>query len=197
MTECEVSWLVLERHALGEPLGMAVEAFGAHVGQCPRCRARLEQIHGDRRPLRPLRAPRDRSVRWIAAIGWALAAAAAGLFALRPAAPPPDATKGDGWALTLVRDRDGEVTEDPAEFEVGDRFSVWVTCPRGAGPFQVYVRQGQAVAAPLELPPDFPCGNQVALDGAFRLDGSETAEVCLSRDRLEVVCVTVEHAEGR
>jgi len=46
-----VSWLRLERYALGELGADAARAIEVHVAECAACRGCLERIWGDDRPL--------------------------------------------------------------------------------------------------------------------------------------------------
>jgi len=199
-----VSWLRLERFALGELNGAAASAVRAHVDACPACRFCLEQIRDDRvaLPALPaLPAPPPRRWAWPRVLlgGGALAAAAAALllwFVVRgPAGPAAVGDRelpgqrlglkgGGALVVSLVRDRDGDVAIDPASFAAGDRLKVRVTCDRATriwADVVVYqVERGRRGASfPFE-PAALDCGNLVTLPGAFRLDGRAPAWICLA-----------------
>lgn len=183
-----VSWLALERHALGELDPARAASVSAHLVGCAACRAVLDQIEGDRRALPPLaelalaRARRRRRTGRALAAGSALVLAAAAFLLVvreRRGDPPGIASiKGGELAVGLVRERAGDVVHDPTSFRPGDRFKVLVTCAV-AGPVsaEVSVDQDGSIdrlpAAPIQ------CGNQVPLPGAFRITGSGPASICV------------------
>jgi hypothetical protein len=180
-----ISWLLLERHALGELPGRDV---ASHLDGCEACRAALELIERDRdRALPPLpdltlarAARRRRQLRaLVAGSGVMLTAAAALLLMWRGRDQLVAGVKGGEVSISLVRERDGDIEHEPADFRPGDRFKVLVTCSvSGSIPAQVTVRQGGATARPLPAA-SIACGNRVALPGAFRLTGSEPAAICV------------------
>jgi hypothetical protein len=184
MTDCSVSWLRLEQFALGE-----LADLGEHVATCPDCVARLEAIRGDVRPLPalPSDAGRRAANRWWIPV---VALAAAALIALLPRSSPrgypgPEIrVKGGTLAVSVVRERHGEITADPATYADGDRIQVRVTCPPGDSVEVVILSEGRA-ALPLGSP---ACGNGVVA-GAIRLTGAATTAVCavagVPRDELE------------
>ena len=128
-------------------------------------------------------------VRWALRVGAGLALAAGALLALRvlpDAARGPSgehgapAVKGGELAFELVRERAGDVARDPATFADGDRFAVLATCPPPAAPYwQLVVYQAGEAFFPLEPVEPLRCGNAVQLPGAFTLDGTAPARVCL------------------
>lgn len=199
-----VSWLRLERFALGELGGDTARDIAAHLGQCPACKASLDRIETDDRvlpllPAIPARAPQ----RWwslpkLAWSGGLLAAAAAlllivvigrdpaGTEAPRTAAPPRLHVKGAGEVVvTVVRDRGGAVTMEAATFEPADRFKLQVTCTHAAEVFADVVVFDPAPSFPLPSA-RLRCGNQVVLPGAFRItsddDAPQPAIVCIAID---------------
>jgi hypothetical protein len=201
MTACTgqpVSWLLLERFHLGELQGDARAQVAAHLDECDACRACAESIRAqDALPLRPLPAaaltPRARPL--AAAAAWlrrhwtapALAAAAVAVALVIPgrgpriaAFPPPRvALKGGELALSLARDRAGQISLAPTTFAAGDRFKALVTCPPPGAPFvEVAVFQGGQASFPLPSAQPIRCGNQVPL-GAFALDGGAPVAVCV------------------
>lgn len=200
-----VSWLRLERYALGELDADAAAAVEGHVVDCPACRACLTRIERDDVALLPLpAAPRTHARapwwrRWVPAGGAALVAAAAALLLIvwlsgdRDREPRGGAVKGEALAVELVREHAGTTAADPALFRDGDRFSVRITCPPGAGDVGLEVEQAGVVARPIAVPADFTCGNRVALPGAFRVTGTDPVQVCVVRGA-ERACVTIQPA---
>jgi len=190
-----VSWLRLERYHLGELPEQERVELTAHLKGCEACRASLEAIEGDDRALPPLptteSAPRESWLGNLFGPRWApvLAAAAAVLLAVvlapeleRGDLPPSRITlKGGDLAISLVRERDGVVVEDPEAYRPGDRLQVRLTCPEKREPtrWDVVVFQAGETLFPLADPQPLRCGNKVMLPGAFRLTGGAPAAVCL------------------
>ena len=197
-----VSWLVLERYALGELSSEQGRAVAEHLAACPACRACREQIASDARdftfltralplPAAGSHAPRRSTRRSVRSVWLALAGTcAAALLVLRVALAPEAesgatspgvgaGTKGGEVALELVRrDARGRLLE-PVRFAASDRWKALVTCPPSLqGPVRVQIFQGGQVFEPLPEQP-LSCGNGRALTGAWQLDGAETAEVCV------------------
>jgi hypothetical protein len=173
-----ISWLRLERFALGAP----DPAIASHVEACPACRDCLAQIRDDVVALPPLAIPVRRRAAW----RWwwiapAFAAAVALIVVLRPPGVPRAVVgvKGVGEvALELVRERRGAIRYDAASYAPGDRWKVVVTC---ASPSQVWidvsVADGSTTDHPL-APAQLPCGNRVVLPGAFTITGNRDNRVC-------------------
>src|SRR5207237_2758479 len=88
--------------------------------------------------------------------------------------------------MSLVRERNGAIAFDPPGFRAGDRWKLRVTCDPGASIFaDVVVYQpdlpGGAARASFPLAATrVPCGNDVTVPGAFRLDGAAPALVCIA-----------------
>ncbi len=199
MTACTaqpVSWLELERHALGELPPARAGRVAAHLQDCPVCRACAESIAADDRPLPrlvvPAAAPRRPWWRR-AALSWSLAGVAAAavilLLVLRrgddrtevpPGAGARVQVKGGGEVLVeLVGERGGQVLHDPTRYRDGDRFQVLVTCGFAADvTAEVVVFQGGQAHRP-GRPAPLVCGNRVVLPAAFRLTGREPVTVCV------------------
>lgn len=195
-TSTPVSWLKLERYALGELTGPARADVEAHLAACPACASCLRLIEADaREPLPALPAAREsaatraawRPRRWPAA-AFALAAAAGVLAVLALSRVPPRApadgdgprAKGEVHAFSLVRD-DGMVFDgERAPFRDGDRFKVLVSCTPGARAHVDFVVEGEEgpsfplVAATIE------CGNAAVLPGALRLTGRVPMRACVA-----------------
>ena len=180
-----ISWLLLERHALGELAGQEVST---HLSDCASCRAALDVIERDRGREMPslpdltlARASRRRRRLRAAVAGGAVALAAAAMLSImwRGRDDRIAGIKGGELTVSVVRERDGEVEHEPDDFLPGDRFKVLVTCA-AAEPVtaHVTVRQAGTIARPLP-PASIECGNRVTLPGAFRLTGSEPASICV------------------
>ena len=212
-----LSWLILERHALGELPASEASRVQSHLATCGACAACAAEA---RRPWplparvmvaagTPARQPWWRRY----AAGWAttavLACAAAGFLIVsrspdRSGAIGPGDTlpgvKGGDATLELVRERQGEIVHGADTFAPEDRWKVLVTCPTGHVLFwDVAVRDGEGHGVRYPLAPAGPlsCGNHVALPGAFRLSGTAEATVCVTlaadpvaRARLERIAAT-------
>jgi hypothetical protein len=220
MTAEPISWLLLERYALGE-LGPEERAdVEARLAASEVDRACLAEIRADNSELPALpssvtaparlravpaasakaapgpvaRPSRARHVRWIAATGTLCAAAASLLVVVRTrptgdelATPTPqtqapalpdDGIKGAEVSLRLISDRQGT---DPKMFTSGERFKLELSCPPRLGAaLRLFVFQGEQVFEPLPLTAPLACGNLVPWPGAFALDGSDAADVCVS-----------------
>lgn len=185
-----ISWLRLERFAAGE---LADAAIGRHLEACPACRSCLERITGDARPLPPLvlpaRAPRRPWFRFAWAGGLAAAIAAIVLWIVIPgnaeevAGPRVRVKGGVELVVSLVRHPDDA------------RYKVRVTC---SAPVEVTaeVVVHDVDGASFPLPPQrIRCGNEVTLDGAFRLTAGD-ATVCVEVDG-ERACVQVDSSRRR
>jgi Putative zinc-finger len=202
-----VSWLRLERRALGELAADERQEVDAHLSSCARCRACAELIAREAdRALPPLpaadvaRAPvplpglsRPRPWRWPRLFAFATAAAVVALvFVLRPGERAGGrrltdgsrvvAVKGGDIAVELIRERDGSTAWEPTSFAPHDRFKLLVTCPP---PLQVHadivVLQDDGPAYPGE-PALVRCGNRVPVPPAFRITGAGAATVCVGLD---------------
>jgi hypothetical protein len=206
-----VSWLRLERYALGDVAEAERKQIADHLAGCARCRACADQIANDARELPPLpaavaaatsRAPLPAPVpahrRW--RVGWrqafagaALAAAAVVLVARhgeppalvrKSAGPRVIAVKGGEVTVELVRERDDSVAWEPTAFAPGDRFKLLLTCPP---PLRLHVDlvvlqdDGPAFPGP---PSVIACGNRVPVPPAFRITGAGHATVCAAVDPL-------------
>jgi hypothetical protein len=202
-----VSWLRLERYALGELEAGPRGDIAAHLATCARCRACADRIAADVHlelpplPAESATAPAQTALqdrrgwwpwgsrprpRWFAlAVGLTLVAS---VFVLRPreharvGAPRLVAIKGGDVAVELVREHDGSIAWEPTSFATGDRFKLLVTC---APPLQVHadivVVQSDGptfVGAPALV----ACGNRVPVLPAFRITGPGAARVCVLLD---------------
>jgi hypothetical protein len=205
-----ISWLTLERYALGELPADEAAQVAAAVAESDDLRARLEAIQADARDLPPLDLTRPDSGlplpppvtsveeaevvplvprrRWgVWGAGLMAAAAALAVVFLPPqpeSALPPATTTWKGGELSLVvdRSRDGSVEEDVDTFRDGDTLQLRLTCPPGERAWSAVVFQGEETARPLPDDTSLQCGNAVRLPGAFTVTGAETVEVCVAVD---------------
>jgi hypothetical protein len=193
MTELDrepLSWLILERYALGELDEQEQKRVEAQLATSPEDRACLLQIQSETNALpplpvvvlRPRRTPRPGW--WLLSTGIAAAAASLLLFMPPSGTLPPSSkrlthgTKGGELAMQLVSERQGE---GPRTYSVGERFKLLVTCPPWlVGTPRILVFQAGKRYEPLRTTAHFACGNLVPIPGAFALDGSEPAEVCVA-----------------
>src|SRR5262249_31678487 len=105
-----------------------------------------------------------------------------GRWADRPLEGAPR-VKGDAVAFSLVRDDELLIAEAGGTFREHDRFKALVTCPPGMrARFDLVVWDKSGASFPLDVPPDFACGNDVPIPGAFRVTGTESVRVCLVWD---------------
>jgi transposase len=190
-----VSWLRLEQFAQGALDRRTSAVVAAHLASCAACAGCLAAIRADAPALPPLPvgvvAPAARPAWrwWLGGGALALAAAAIALAVLpgRDDARPPGrpaqvAIKGAGVVVvSTVRDRAGAITFDPSGFRTTDRWKLRITCAPGAALWvDVVVRTtGEAPAFPLAAQ-RIACGNQVALDGAFRLTTAAPTALCVA-----------------
>lgn len=197
-----VSWLRLERFALGELADEERGAIAAHLEGCPACRGCLAQLQAPVR-LRPLvldgglasarapHRPRRRSPARIALVATLAAAAAVAALILStrllehavPERGLPGSrigVKGGELALVLVRERGGRTLVGATSYAPGDRLKALVTSPCGERPLrhELVVVEGHERSFPLARA-TLACGNQVPLEGAFALTGREPVAVCV------------------
>ena len=187
-----VSWLRLERYALGELGPDERTEIAGHLAACTGCRARSDLIAGDAgRELPPLpTAPPSRSATrrpgWLAfAAVWAMAAAVFLIVWTRPGDEPRlggrrIAVKGGDVTIELVRERAGSIAWEPTSFTADDRFKLLLTC---APPLHVYAdlvvfqSDGPAFPGAASL---IGCGNRIPLPTSFRITGPGDASICVA-----------------
>jgi hypothetical protein len=153
-------------------------------GLGPRASGGRPQASGDE--LAEARARSEKRRRWMIGAGVVVAAAAALLLVIiRPKTEQGELVgarvrvKGAGVVvMTLVRERDGNVTFDPPDVRDTDRWKVQLTCAPGGGAYvEVVVEQAGAMPA-VALPSQrFACANNVVIPGAFRITGG-AATIC-------------------
>jgi hypothetical protein len=182
-----LSFLTLERYALGELSQERCREVEARLAESERDRMRLAAIRGDSVELLPLPTPlaptkARRPALW-AGLGGALAAAALALLVFL--APGEEQTlghrtKGGDVALVLVGEQHGA---EATTFAQGERFKLLVTCPPDlTGSLRAAVYQGGALYQPLADGGPRACANRAAWPGAFALDGRARAWVCVRWD---------------
>jgi hypothetical protein len=193
-----VSWLTLERYHLMDLGASETRRIADHLKDCPACAACYRAIETDTRALPPLPEvalprpwrlwPRSRMVLGLAALLAALLVLAL-LFPEvleRRRTPPSDRLvyKGGELALTVVRERQGAISENPDRYLEGDRFRLFVTVPgTDAVAYDVVVFQDGEVHFPYSAPELIGPGNRIPIPGAFRLTGNALTEICLFSGR--------------
>lgn len=188
-----VSWLLLERYHLKELPEREAARVAEHLACCPACAACSLSIEEDARslPALPVRTP-SRVPSWLTWPRLAMAAgavAAAVLVALwvRPPEPHPGIVpvegityKGGELTLTVVREREGAVVENPVQYRSGDRFRLLATLPGPEPmPWDVVVIQSGEIYFPYERGGKLGPVSREPLPGAFRITGNDPAEICL------------------
>ncbi len=193
-----ISWLVLERHHLGELDATEALAVATHVRACSACQALVERIAADDRALPPLELapPRAHAAQlrrpWYVArprttaiaAGLALAAGVVLTIGRNRAIDddrvPTARSKGTEISLTLVREDEGVVSEAGGAYRDGERFKALVSCAPGTKvSFDLAVFERGEVSFPLAAASELECGNAVPIAGAFRVTGRERMVVCL------------------
>jgi hypothetical protein len=178
-----LSWLLLERYALGELPASERARVEAQLAVSESDRARLAELRQAATALPDLPAaprPPARRARWLG-MSLGLAAAAALLLMMRPQALEHGvmgpAVKGNDISIEILSDRKA----GPARtFSPGERFKLLVSCPPGfPHELRPLVLQGDARFEALPRMPVFACGNRIPWPGAFALDGSEEVRVCV------------------
>jgi hypothetical protein len=194
-----LSWLALERHALGELADEEKKRVDDHLAECDACASLLKSIAKDNaRPLRPLKKKKEEAKvvslgAWlarpqiVAIAGLAVAAAIIFVIGRSPKNPDnldpgSDRIKGSTEVgFTLVREDEAVLPEAGGPYHDGERFKALVTCPPGLrGTFDLVVYEPNAPPSfPLQSTTDLACGNAVPLPGAFKLTGHDPLTVCL------------------
>lgn len=193
-----VSWLTLERYHIGELSPVEAKRVEEHLDTCPDCAACAASIEADARvmpPLPDIAVPERRPVfTWprLVPVGIAAAAVVALMFAIpfitdrpvRDTAPDRIEYKGGELALTIERERNGQIVENPDKFVSGDRFRLRVTVPgTDSVSWNVVVFQGNEAFFPYETGGRLRPGNDQPLPGAFRITGDDATEVCIYTGR--------------
>ena len=192
--EKPISWLTIEQYCSGELDGARAKQVEAHLQECVFCSQKYESIVADNRPLNPLLAPEKASLfpwkRWRFALAVGTALVAATLLLLLYNAVPADKTtqpgeqrivfKGGDTVLTVIRERQGKVTENPRTFREGDRFRLSLTSSNShQTAVMVAIIQGDEVYHPYPEDLRVLLGNSVSIPGAFRLSGSLSTTICV------------------
>jgi hypothetical protein len=188
-----LSWLTLERYVLDELAPEERARVEAQLQSSVADRACLQTILQDQSELPPLARPTPRgaatrrarkreSLPWLAA-GFATAAAIALGWLRGPELPPSrrivaSGEKGGEVALTVYGEQHGEAAR---VFTQGERFKLLVTCPSDfRESLEVLVFQDGRRYQPLGSARPATCGNRVPWPGAFALDGTAPAVVCVT-----------------
>ncbi len=201
MLECTsrpVSWLTLERYALGELDGPSRVDVRAHLDECEACRSCAATIETSDVSLPALELPATPSRPWwrqpFAVGGMATLVVATAVLLMvvmtkdkAPTGQPVAAqfpakrltVKGGELALGLVSKRGRATLADPRTYRDHDRFKVLVTCPPAIARTRVDVVVVQAgqLFFPLAAQ-DISCANQVVIDGAFAVTGTTPITIC-------------------
>lgn len=197
-TQEPISRLKLELYHLGELPAEKRGEIQHHIDTCGACKAALDYIANDDRVMPPLRIPApsrqmsffDTIIRQHLFVWTATAAIAvvALFFMILPEDNHSFETeqdtlanvKGGDAAIYIVRNRDGVVDENPAAFQEGDRFKIFVTyLGNNPAKWDLAVFQGDKVYFPLTPTNTLPAGARTPLQGALSLDGSEPASICI------------------
>jgi hypothetical protein len=184
-----LSWLRLERYALGELDSTVRSEVRIHVEGCAWCGDHLRSIEIDPWRLAPL--PEVKRPTWSSPrFTWAVPLVALAALTLFFVLPDGSRTaglsarariKGGELAISLVRERQGETLRDPRSHADGDRFKVLVTCPPGDAEVRVLVSQEGQVVFPFGRDPiPMACGNGVPIEGAFQATGGGDLTVCIT-----------------
>jgi hypothetical protein len=179
-----ISWLRLERHALGLVTAAERLTIGVHLARCPACSACMQRIEGGGDLLRlPLpaapvaaRLPGERRRAWRFALACLGALIVLVWLVHRPARDQDGAA---ALALELVRvGADGQQRE-PTHFAPGDRFRVLLSCAPGQqGALELVVYRDGQRSFPWPTQRLERCGQRRTLPGAFSIDGASATSVC-------------------
>ena len=178
-----VSWLKMERYALGEVGPAELAEIDVHLHGCEACQARLDEIRGDLEPMPelPVVLPERRSRGGVLALA---AAAVLVAVAMPRSGELPGATvayKGGELALEVVRERDGALSRGATTYRDGDRLAVELSCPPGEADWALVVWQGDERVEPFDSSAPLVCGNGVAL-GAIEVSGPGEITICAVLD---------------
>lgn len=196
MKSPQISWMTLEQLALGELSPSETERVRAAIDQDGELAARWESITTDDRqwrftpPLVEVRRPwygalLDHWLRPLVACG---AMAAAALAVVTFGGTPPESIDGvsirGALPVTLGLVRRGEfVNAEPVGYTPDHRFKVVVSCAvEDPVWWRVFLFDDDGVSTALEASEPLNCGNGITLPGAFRIESSVPARVCVSLD---------------
>ena len=180
-----VSWLRLERHHLGELADTESSEINVHLKGCDACRSYANEVGIVEYDASSIAEKPNRARFFTSAIAATTAIAAAFLLIPRSSIegvlPPSQlGIKGGDVVLTLLRERSGDVVENPEVYAARDRFKVLFTCPPNLEePRDVLVFQDGEMSLPLRSNDAPGCGNRVPWPGAFTITGSSAATVCV------------------
>ena len=174
-----ISWLELERFALGESLNE--DSVRNHLAECEACAQVSRAIAADERTMPALVIPRPVEAtsswwKWPAVLVPVIALLVLFWQVQRQDSEFSSGVKGDSLSLILVRERSG-VLLAPTHHAPKDRFKVLVTCAPGLRLVDLVVRQDGVLNLPIPTS-ELECGNATPIPGAFTLEGG-VAEVCV------------------
>ena len=194
-----VSLWALERYLIDDVSPEERAEVEDHLAACPLCRTRLDAIDSDPRPLPKLSVavPAETQRRaWLGLGQWRLAAVAFGAaavfacFLMLPMLQKDDASPqhiggvaargGCEPVLTVVRERDGAIENNPSRYASGDRFRLELTLSgTKARRVEVVVFQEDEVYFPSEETALVTPGNHHVLPGVFRMTGDTPFTICV------------------
>ncbi len=178
-----VSWLKMERYALGEVGPAELAEIDGHLSGCSACMARLDELRADVEPMPELPVVLP-GRRW----GWGLVALAAavvlGAVLVPRGGEVPGATvayKGGELAIEVVRERGGALLRGATSYVDGDRIAVEVSCPPGDVDWAFVAWQDGERSEPFDTDEPLRCGNGVVV-GALELSGPGDVVLCAVLD---------------
>ncbi len=188
-----ISWLTLERFALGELGADAARDVKTHLKGCDACAVCHAKILNEMAvPLPPLPEPvpvavtaRARVIRLVAPVAATLSLAAAVMLLVTKRDPaveaPRDRSKGGDVSLALVSDNE---QAEGGGFHIGERFKAVVTCPSAMSDdaslvWDLVAFDADGSSYPLPRAQRVACGNRVPLSGAMTFTGSGPIDVCV------------------
>lgn len=178
-----VSWLKMERYALGEVGPAELAEIDVHLSGCGACRARLDEIRGDEEPMPelPVVLPERR---WRGVVVALVAAAVLAAVVMPREGELPSSSvayKGGELAIEVVRERDGGLLRGAETYRDGDAFAVEVSCPPGDVDWALLAWQGGVRAEPLDSSSLLRCANGVPV-GTVVLTGPGDVTLCVVLD---------------
>ena len=183
-----ISWLKLEQYHLGELSDTKAASVARHLSECDACRSCMDRIEAGR-VLKPLPDVAPSSFWERFRLPLEVAAAAAMLLlgvALHPMFARDGEERESGTVdirggestLTVLRERNGSVVENPATYRDGDRFSLKLTTSATAVMWDTVVISGDEIYFPMKAPLAPTFHNQFPFPGAFRLSDTEDVTLC-------------------
>ena len=190
-----VSWVQMELYHLGELPQKEAAHVAAYLNTTSSPDFMDVYIRNDKRPMPPLQidallnsAPSFWSI--LKKPTMALAAAAVALlFVLflpdakqteRSRRPATIRIKGGDLALSITRNREGLITEQPKTYKDGDLFKVRLTSSAIEPLFaELFVYQGDEIFFPYDDVIEIRSGNRISLPKAIELTGENAVQICV------------------